>query len=545
MKKFLFLSLFLFPILLVGQNRRAAISTNLIIRFQPNVNAVEFFQKYNTNRRHKIKVKVLRKVSTIFNIYVIQSNDNQLLIEQLNRNKAVLKIGYDQKVQYRNTEPNDADFGEQWNMKNIQADLVWDETTGGQTADGKRIIIGVLEKGIDPTHEDLVENIWTNQAEIPNNGIDDDDNGYVDDFFGLNLLDLTDEHTPFDTDSFRIAHGTQVAGVIGAKGDNTIGVTGINWDIDLLLFSKVDFVSDVLKAQEYAYNLRKLFNKTDGEAGAFIVALNHSFGWDGRPEDNFMGEELCEMMALIGQEGILSVVATDNREIDVDEVGDLLPNCTSDFVIAVTSSNERNEKVRASGFGSESIDLAAPGERIYTLDLDNGYGIASGTSFACPLVAGTIGLLYSLPCTQLRRDAVANPAATAKFIKEAILKGSQPIEGFNGRSLTGGRLDAFGAMQNVQLYCGQPQSNNFEILELYPNPASNTITVAFETTNFEPHQFQIINALGQMVLQKIIQPSRFEENVLTQTIQHFPSGVYFLTLLTGKRAVTKRFIIGN
>jgi len=305
------------------------------------------------------------------------------------------------------------------------------------------------------------------------------------------------------------------------------------------------FTSQVLQAQEYAYNLRKLFNETDGEKGAFIVALNHSFGWNGRPEDNLMGEELCEMIELIGQEGILSVVATDNRAIDVDEVGDLLPNCTSDFVIAVTSSNERNEKVKASGFGNESIDLAAPGDSIYTLDLDNEYRLISGTSLACPLVTGTVGLLYSLPCTQLGKDAITNPAATARFIKEAILKGTQPIEGFNSRSISGGRLDGLGAMQNVQLYCGQPQSNNFEILQLYPNPASSTITVTFETTNFEPHQLQIINALGQIALNKTIQPSRFSDNILTQTIQHFPSGVYFLTLLQGETVVSKRFIVEN
>ncbi len=516
-----------------------------MVRFQTKIKAKAFFQKYNGNSRNGIQVKVLRRVSTIFNIYTIQSNNNRQLIQQLKNDKAVLKVGYDTPLIYRNTEPNDADFSEQWNMLNVQADLVWDETTGGQTADGKRIVIGVLEKGIDPTHEDLVDNIWTNQAEVTNNGIDDDENGYVDDYVGLNLLDLTDEHTPTKRNGSSTAHGIQVAGVIGAKGNNGIGVTGINWDIGLLLFSKVSLVSEVLEAHEYTYNLRKKFNETNGIEGAFIVALNHSFGYDGRPEGIAMGTELCEMMELMGQAGILSVVATDNKEIDVDEVGDVLPNCPSDFVVAVTSSNERNEQTKASGFGSESIDLAAPGERIYTLGLDNTYGLTSGTSLACPLVAGTVGLLYSLPCNQLGEDAVNNPASTARFIKSAILNGTQPIAGSNSRSLTGGGLDAFAAMQNVQLYCGQSKGDNFEILQLYPNPVTTTLTITFAPPNFAPYQYYITNTLGQLVQHKTIRPARFEENILTESVQHFPSGIYFLSLVQGKTAITKRFIVEN
>ena len=544
MKKYLLLFLFICPLLVYSQPEEAIATKNIVVRFQPKVKAKEFFQKYNTNSRNGIQLKVIRKVSTIFNIYTIQSNANQQLIKQLKKVKAVLKVGYDTPLIYRNTEPNDADFREQWNMLNVQANLVWDETTGGQTADGKRIVIGVLEKGIDPTHEDLVDNIWTNQAEVPNNGIDDDENGYIDDYLGLNLLDLTDKHTPTKRNGTTTAHGTQVAGVIGAKGNNGIGITGISWDIDLLLFSKVSFISEVLEAHEYAYNLRKKFNATDGKEGALIVALNHSFGYDGRYQEVSMGKELCEMMELMGQEGILSVVSTYNEEIDVDEEGDVLPSCPSDFVIAVTSSNERNEQANR-GFGNESIDLAAPGERIYTLDLDNEYGLTSGTSLACPLVAGTVGLLYSLPCSQLGENAINNPASTARFMKDAILNGIQPIIGLNSRSLTGGRLDAFAAMQNVQLYCGQSPSNNFEILQLYPNPVTSSLTIIFETPNFEPYQFYITNTLGQIVQHRTIRPARFEENILTESVHYFPSGIYFLTLLQGKSAVTKRFIVEN
>lgn len=543
MKKLFFFCLFFSSFLLYGQTPSTDNDKGLIIRLQSKVKATQFFQKYTTNNRNGLKIQAQRKVSSIFNIYTIQSNDNQQLMQELKRDKAVVAVGYDQPIKYRNLEPNDEDFGEQWNMLNAQADLVWDETTGGQTVDGKRIVIGVLEKGFDPTHEDLKDNVWRNNAEIPNNGRDDDNNGYVDDYFGLNLFDLTDEHTPTLRDGSTDAHGTQVAGIIGAKGNNEIGVAGVNWDIDLLLFSKVNLASEVLEAQEYAYNLRKKFNETDGREGAFIVALNYSFGWDGNYRDFTLGLEMCELIELMGQEGILSVVATDNRDIDVDEVGDVLPTCPSDFVIAVTSSNEQNEKASSSGFGEETIDLAAPGERIYTLSLEDGYGFGSGTSMATPLVTGTVGLLYSLPCTRLGQDAITNPATTAKFIKSVILNGTQPLLGFNERTVSNGRLDAFEAMKGVQLYCGRPQSDNSQILSLFPNPTTDALTLAFETPDFEPYQFYITNALGQVVRQKQILPSRFEDNILTEDVSGFASGIYFLTLIKGKTAITERFVV--
>jgi len=545
MKKILFLYFLLSAFLLQGQNQSADSERSLLIRLQPKINVTHFFQKYTNNSRNGLTIKIQRKVSTIFNIYKVQSNNNDRFIQLLKQDKSVLKVGYDQPAKYRNIEPNDESFNEQWNMLNIQADKVWEETTGGQTTDGKRIVIGVLEKGIDPTHEDLRENIWRNEAEIPNNGRDDDSNGYIDDYFGLNLLDLTDEHTPTFRNGQRNAHGTQVAGVIGAKGDNEIGITGINWDIDLLLFSKVSFASEVLEAQEYAYHLRKKFNETNGAEGAFIVALNYSFGWDGDYKDFTLGTEMCEMIELMGQAGILSVVSTDNKDIDVDEVGDVLPSCPSDFVIAVTSSDERNEKTSGSGFGSETIDLAAPGNRIYTLDLENDYGFESGTSLAAPLVSGTVGLLYSLPCTRLGEDAITNPGTTAKFMKAVILNGTQPLTGSNARTVSEGKLDAFAAMEGIQLYCGRPQSTNFQILSLFPNPVTDNLTLVFETPDFEPYQLFITNTLGQIVRQKQMLPSRFEDNVLTEEVSGFASGLYFLTLVKGNTAITEHFIVEN
>lgn len=537
--------LFILSVSSIAQSQFQTESPQLLIRLKAKANPDEIFVKYQSNARQGISIKSIRKVSNIFNIYTLQSNNNQRLMQSLKKDSEVIKVGYDEPLIYRSTTPNDVDYGKQWNMPNVQADLVWDETTGGQTINGEKIVIGILEKGIESDHIDLRENIWENQAEIPDNGIDDDENGYTDDYFGLNLQDLTDKHTPITREGQKTAHGTQVAGVIGAKGNNGIGVTGINWEIDLLLFSKVDFASNVIEAHEYAYNLRKRFNETQGESGAFIVALNHSFGWSGRPENFNMGVEMCEMMELLGQVGILSVASTYNEEVDVEAEGDVLPNCPSDFVVGVTSTNERNEKVKSSGYGNISIDLAAPGERIFTLNLDNGYSVVSGTSLASPMVAGAIGLLYSLPCERLVEDAISNPATTAKFMKEVILGNTQPIASNNARTVTNGRLDAFGAMKGVELYCDRPKIKDFKILKLYPNPVSEELILTFETLDFEPHQLIITNTLGQIIRQKLIQPSRFEDNILTEDVRNLPVGIYFVSIKRRKNITTERFLKEN
>ena len=549
-KTLLFLSLF-FVAESFTQTISSEINPYIMVRFKQGVDGKSFLKEYQPAiclpyKANRADYYNFRKISSIFNIYSVYTFDSANFIKACKKSREVLKVGYDQPLEYRNAEPNDSHFDEQWNMKNIRADLVWEETTGGQTIDGKRIVVGVLEKGIDPTHEDLVDNIWKNEAEIPNNGIDDDNNGYVDDYLGLNLIDLSDIHTADTREGERTAHGTQVAGVIGAKGNNDMGITGVNWDIDLLIFSKVSLASHVIEAQEYAYQMRKKFNETEGREGAFIVALNHSFGFDGKLEDFDMGMEMCQMMDLSGQVGILSVVATYNDPLDVDEVGDVLPNCTSDFVIAVTSSNEQNEQERARGYGATSIDLAAPGEQIFTLDLDNDYGLVSGTSLAAPLVAGTIGLLYSLPCEQLGTDAIANPKTTATFMKEIILNGVQPLSNDNATStVTNGRLDAFAAMASIQLYCGKPESVNFSIMELYPNPATTQLNLVFETPDFEDYQLSITNTLGQTLIAKTVKASRFVENQLIEDVSFFPSGNYFLTLGNSERKITKRFIVEN
>ncbi|MEM1119905.1 MAG: S8 family serine peptidase [Bacteroidota bacterium] len=525
------------PLLLIGQNN----SADILIRLHDKVDAYEFVDHYQSYSRNAVPFTVGRQVSKLLNIYSLSysgtGKDGQQIIQNLRHDRNVLKIGYDTPATYRNTTPDDEFYDDQWNLERIQLPQVWGETTGGFTANGDPIVIAVLEKGIELDHPDIVENIWRNRQEIPNNNRDDDNNGYMDDYFGLNLDDLTDNHPV-------LSHGTQVSGIIGASTNNGIGMAGINWNAKILFLSGVDLSSEVIEAYEYLYNLRKRYNETNGREGAFVVVNNNSFGWDNtRPEELRMGTELCEMYDIMGEVGILSVGAGPNNDVDVEIVGDVPTNCTSEFFIGVTSTDRNDEKARDGGFGGISIDIAAPGENIRATDKNQEYGEFSGTSFATPHVTGALGLMYALPCGQLADDAKNNPRQTAAFLKNILLVGTDPIRGLADRTVSGGRLNIFQAMTNLQVYCGTTGGEKLDILNLYPNPTDGLITLTFETPDFEDYQFRVSNTLGQVVFEKTVKPPRFTNPILEEDLSFLATGIYTVTLWRNDLQISRRLMV--
>jgi len=511
----------------------------LLVRFQENIDGTAFFQQLQSNSRSSLDVRVERQVSKLLNIYKVShaaSTSSEEVIHFLKRQRTIINVGYDTPATYRSVTPNDDLYDRQWNLEKINLPEVWEETTGGKTANGDEIVIAVLEKGITIDHPDFGSNIWTNEAEIPDNRIDDDNNGYTDDYQGLNMEDLTDNHPV-------LVHGTQVTGIIGAATDNGTGIAGINWDIKVLFLSSVDLTSEAIEAYEYIYNLRKKYNETNGREGAFIVADNNSFGWDNtRPEELQFGTELCEMYNLLGSVGILSVGAGPNNNVNVDQVGDTPTNCTSRFFIGVTSTNRDDEKSEDGGFGTESIDIGAPGEEIRATSGDE-YCNCSGTSFAAPHITGIIGLLYSIPCTQLADDALNNASGTARFLKDIVLAGTDPIASLQSRTVSGGRINVLKALNNLQTYCGNNESAQLSISSLTPIPADEELKVEYETPDFEPYQFYITNIIGQLMYEETISPPRFATPTKTINVKSLSTGVYFLTIQRGGRKVTEKFFV--
>jgi subtilisin family serine protease len=483
--------------------------------------------KQNFNKDYPT-IKRIRKVSKLFNIYAFDllstEEEKVTFINSLKKNHKVVSIGNDTPIIYRSISPDDERYKEQWYLQNININSIWQETTGGKTLNGTDIVVAVLEKGLDINHIDLRDNLWTNQNEIPDNSIDDDGNGYIDDYLGLNVDRLNSKHAI-------MRHGTQVAGIIGAKGNNKIGITGVNWDIKILPFSEVKNVSDAIKSYEYVYFLIQKFNESRGKEGAFVVATNNSFGWSMKPEELTMGFEFCEMFNKLGEVGILSVGAAPNSKVDVDIVGDVPNSCTSDFFIGVTSTNQNNELSKNASFGKKSIDLAAPGEDLLLLDTEDRYDFASGASFACPLVTGAIGLLYSLPCNVIESDAIRVPANTANFIKNILLSSTTFAPDLENKLVSNGILNISNAMNLIQGYCGEKKDDSFELLNVSPNPIQSQIQIEYSSTDFDSHTLIICNSIGQIVLKEEFNPPRFSSKIITKELHNLSAGIYFIILV--------------
>lgn len=354
--------------------------------------------------------------------------------------------------------PDDPQYALQWHFDNIgtaggtpDADLdapeAWDITTGGISPAGDTIVVAVIDRGLDYLHADLSANLWQNNGEIPGDFLDNDGNGYVDDFRGWNVMLQNDQ-----IGGQSASHGTPVCGIIGARGNNTIGVSGTNWKIKILFVaSRTETLSDNLAAFNYVLANRRLYRKTQGSKGAFIVSLNCSWGADNKfPDDAPLW---CAAYDSLGAEGIVSVGATANNPVNVDIQGDLPTTCPSPYLISVTSLTKQDLIASNAAWGAENIDLGAYGADIFTIRSGNAYGAFTGTSAAAPQVSGAIGLLYAAPCPTLTALGQVSPKDGAILVKKLVLDNTQPNASLDSVTLTGGRLNLFNLLNSYQSAC--------------------------------------------------------------------------------------------
>ncbi|MEO6130872.1 MAG: S8 family serine peptidase [Saprospiraceae bacterium] len=400
-----------------------------------------------------------RTISKRLGIYLIHfdfANVHEVkLLQQLRQNKKVMVAQYDHLTTQRNI-PNDPLFDQQWQWINAgqtggtpdadtDAEVAWDVTQGGVTALGDTIVVAIVDDGIDYGHEDLAANVWYNYNEVEGNGIDDDYNGYVDDIHGWNVYDDS-------PDVFGNNHGMQVAGMVGAVGNNGIGVTGMNWHVKIMMIVGGSPESSAIASYSYALDQRILYEQTHGVRGAFVVATNSSWGIDfGQPADAPLW---CSFYDSLGLHGILSAGATANNNVDIDLVGDLPTGCTSEYLLSVTALNNSNQRT-FSAYGLTQVDFGAPGEDIYTTKRNNNYGTTSGTSFASPTAAGLVGLLYSAPCRNFAILTHVNPALAAQRIRDYIFNGIVKDPVLENEIRFGGGMNAGNSMQLLMDACSQ------------------------------------------------------------------------------------------
>ena len=340
-------------------------------------------------------------------------------------------------IRHFDAVPNDSFYGSQWPLKNsptsigggISAESAWDTTTGNQN-----IVVGVIDTGIDIDHRDLKDNIFTNTAEIPNNNVDDDNNGFVDDVNGWDFIHH--DRTVFDNanDDF---HGTHVAGIIGARGNNSAGIAGVNWNVQLLPIKAIGPGGGTDSVLLEAYNYAKAMR----QHGVNLRVLNNSYGGQA------FSQSLFDAIKELGNAGILFVAAAGNDTLSNDSVPHFPATFDLPNVVSVAASTQGGFFASFSNRGSQTVHLAAPGDNVlsttphgYTgeglvaanTDPDGStYSNISGTSMAAPHVSGAAALAVA-----------ANPDISLQKLRSAVLFGVDESGLFFTTTITSGRLNA-------------------------------------------------------------------------------------------------------
>jgi subtilisin family serine protease len=422
-----------------SQESTTYVENEFIIWLEQGVDATTFAANSN------VGISPKRMLSQRLNIWLFEIADKaesrEVKMDQLGKNPDVRVIQNNHtNITLREVIPDDPYYGQQWAPAIMNLPQAWEEfTTGGVTATGDTIVVAVIDGGADWTHEDL--NCWINTHEIPNNGIDDDNNGYVDDYRGWNAYN----HNGYVGSSH---HGTHVSGIIGAVGDNEIGVCGVNWNVKVMsICGSSSDESIVVEAYSYALEMRARYNETNGEEGAFIVSTNSSFGVDyGNPDDYPIW---CSMYDEMGNVGILSCGAGPNLNVNVDVVGDVPSTCPGNYLIGITNTTSQDVKNSGAGYGINNIDIGAPGTSIYSTTPNNNYGNSTGTSMATPQVSGTITLMYAALPEEMMQVCKSDPALFCLSVRQSLFDGADHLTSLDGLVASGRRLNAYGAIENL------------------------------------------------------------------------------------------------
>ncbi len=330
-------------------------------------------------------------------------------------------------------EANDYYYSYQWYLDqdsdaDIDAGKAWNKTTGEE-----EVIIAVIDSGLTLDHEDIFGKVWTNDDEVPSNGLDDDANGYVDDYQGWDFVDDDNDPMPqpdgLDNDGdgyidYGVEHGTHVAGISAGSSNNGVGITGVCWQCQIM-------------------PLQVLNDEGWGDSAGIASAINYAVANGAQVINMSLGSygySQAEALAVADavSQGVVVVAAVGNDAIDLSYYPNY-PSCY-DSVLGIAATDYYDEAAYFSNYGEVCVDLAAPGDYIYSTVYPlygDYYGYMSGTSMASPVVAGTVGLMFSY-----------YPQATLTQIRKALRQGANDLDSL-GTEYGAGRLNANRALAQL------------------------------------------------------------------------------------------------
>jgi subtilisin family serine protease len=305
---------------------------------------------------------------------------------------------------------SDPQVGDAWYLDGdgpIGIESAWDQTTGGDT------IVAVVDTGVDMTHPELRQNLWTNPGEVAGNGVDDDHDGYVDDVHGADLVNKDGDPTDDN------GHGTHVAGIIGARGGNGIGAAGIAWRVRIMPVKVLDAGAS-------------------GDAGTVATGIRYAIAHGARIVNLSLSgpgrsDALESAIAAARDAGVLVVCAAGNDGRDLGSTPAYPASYPEENLISVAATSSNGRLASISNYGA-GVELAAPGDTIFSTARGGGYELRTGTSMASPMVAGTAALVASV-----------RPDADWRVLRGAILAGARP----SNLPVANGTLDVAGALHQV------------------------------------------------------------------------------------------------
>jgi subtilisin family serine protease len=400
----------------------------LIVKFKNNQNSVLSLKESEFN---SFSVRNFSAGGAVVLNFNSQNSANLFSTEQLEQ--VALNLAERKDVEYVeansilsiNKFPNDSRFTELYGLHNtgllgglqgadIRAPAAWDKSVGS-----KKVIVGVIDTGIDASHPDLAPNIWKNKGEVgtdssgkdkSTNGVDDDNNGYIDDFRGWDFAN--NDNNPFDDNE----HGTHTAGTIGARGNDKNGVVGVNWKVSLvglkfLTGTGSGSLENAVKAIEYGTKMG-------------VTLTSNSWGGGGYSQTMFNAIDGAR------KAGILFVAAAGNDSSDNDRRATYPAGYKLDNIISVAATDSQDKLASFSNYGSTTVHLGAPGVQILSTVPGNGYKKFDGTSMACPHVAGAAALLKAM-----------YPKETWQKIKSRLILNTDSVSALSGKTWSGGRLN--------------------------------------------------------------------------------------------------------
>ena len=385
---------------------------------------------------------VLENSQALFNLQrVIVRLSQDSNIETIDLNYIVTTQVVPNDPYYSSTGSWGQTYPDLWGIKKIDAEQAWDQTTGSAS-----IIVADIDTGVDRNHEDLKDNMWVNTSETPNNGVDDDSNGYIDDYLGWDWANR--DNDPMDDHG----HGTHTVGTIAAVGNNGLGVVGVNWNAKIMALKFLNSggsgsLDDGIKALQYAADM-----------GARVSSNSWGCGCSSQAIDDAVKYE--------HDKGMVIVAAAGNS--NGDAIG--FSPANADYAITVAASDWQDQKASFSNWG-EKIDVAAPGVDILSTRASNNpmcteartvgtnYCRVSGTSMATPHVAGLAALILS-----------KNPSLTNEEVRQILRRGSDDL-GSTGKDpqFGYGRINSAGSMG---------LSGNKPLAPVVTSPRSRTLLTA-------------------------------------------------------------------